>query len=262
MEVSQYSEAIAAFTCLSLMAGMMVAFTLGRSAGIRHHAIDPAGARTISGAVEASIFALLGLLIAFTFDGAADRFEARRALITEEANAVDTAWKRLDLLVAADQATLRDDFRNYLDARLRYYAKLPNEAAGAPDLERAEQLEISMWTHAVDAAARAPMASAVTLLLPAINQVFDLSTDREMALKTHPPLAIYGLLICLALICASLAGHHASPSARHPLVMPLLFAGISSLAIFIILDLEYPRAGLIRIDSADVLLQELRRRMA
>ena len=106
------------------------------------------------------------------------------------------------------------------------------------------------------------MASAVTLLLPAINQVFDVSTDREMALKTHPPLAIYGLLICLALICASLAGHHASPSARHPLVMPLMFAGISSLAIFVILDLEYPRAGLIRIDSADVLLQELRARMA
>ena len=118
MEVTQYTEAVAAFTCIALMAGMMVTFTLGRRAGIRHHQVDPAGARTISGAVEASIFGLLGLLIAFTFDGASDRFEARRTLITEEANAIDTAWTRLDLLAAADRATLRDDFRDYLDARL------------------------------------------------------------------------------------------------------------------------------------------------
>ncbi len=261
MEVTQYTEAIAGFTCIALMAGMMLTFTLGRRAGIKHHHVDPAGARTISGAVEASIFGLLGLLIAFTFDGASDRFEARRTLITEEANAIDTAWKRLDLLTAADRATLRDDFRNYVDARLRFYAKLPDEAAAAPENERAEQLEAALWTHAVDAVSRATLSSAATILLPAINRMFDVATTRKMALQTHPPLAIYVLLISLALICASLAGHHASPSAKHPLVMPLMFAGISSLAIFVILDLEYPRAGFIRIEGADALLHELRARM-
>jgi hypothetical protein len=262
MELTQYTEEIAALTCIALMAGMMVTFTLGRRAGIRHHQVDPAGARTISGPVEASIFGLLGLLIAFTFDGASDRFEARRALITEEANALDTAWRRLDLLAAADQATLRGDFRDYLDARLSFYSKLPDEVAAAPDFEHAEQLETVIWTHAVDAVSRATLASAATILLPAINHVFDLANDRKMALQTHPPLAIYLLLICLALICASFAGHHASPSVKHPLVMPLMFAGISSLAIFVILDLEYPRAGFIRIDQADALLQALRARMA
>ncbi len=92
--------------------------------------------------------------------------------------------------------------------------------------------------------------------------MFDVATDRKMALQPHPPLAIHVLLIALALICASLAGHHSSPSAKHPLVMPLMFAGISSLAIFVILDLEYPRAGFIRIEQADALLQALRARMA
>ncbi|HEY6597701.1 MAG TPA: hypothetical protein VIZ30_00205, partial [Pseudomonadales bacterium] len=85
--------------------------------------------------------------------------------------------------------------------------------------------------------------------------------SRRTAGMTHPPLAIYALMATLALICSGLAGHHTSPSARHPLALPLLFAGVFSLAIFLILDLEYPRAGFIRVDSADVLLHELRERM-
>ncbi len=99
MEVTQHTEIAAAFTCLALMAGMMITFTLGRRAGIKHYKVDPEGARTVSGAVEASIFGLLGLLIAFTFYGASDRFEARRTLITDEVNAIDNAWRNLDLLV-------------------------------------------------------------------------------------------------------------------------------------------------------------------
>lgn len=261
MEVSQYTEVVAAFTCLALLAGMMLTFSLGRRAGIRHHRTDPAGAQTISGAVEASMFGLFGLLIAFTFDGASDRFDARRTLITEEASAIDTAWKNLDLLVEADRATLHDDFRHYLDARIGFFAKLPDEVAAAPDYARAKQFEADIWAHAVDAVSRATVGGTTPLLLSSINRMFEVATMRKTALQTHPPLAIYALLICLALICASLAGHHASPSTKHPIILPLLFAGISSLAIFVILDLEYPRAGFIRIDAADALLSEVRARM-
>ena len=83
MELSQYTEGFAAVICLTLMAGMMLTFALGRRAGVRQHRIDPAGAHSISGAVEGAIFGLLGLLIAFTFDGAADRLEVRRNLIAD-----------------------------------------------------------------------------------------------------------------------------------------------------------------------------------
>jgi hypothetical protein len=261
MEVSQYTEVAAAFTCLALLAGMMIAFTLGRRAGIKHHQVDPEGARTVSGAVEASVFGLLGLLIAFTFYGASDRFEARRTLITEEANAIDNAWRNLDLLANADRDALHAEFRDYLDARLSYYAKLPNEAAAAPEFQRAQLIESAIWQHAIDAVSRATILGTTVVLLPSLSRMFEVATMREMALKTHPPIAIYGLLICLALICASLAGHHASPSAKHPLIVPLMFAGISALAIFVILDLEYPRAGFIRIDAADALLREVRAHM-
>jgi hypothetical protein len=260
-DTSQSTALVAAAVCLTLAAAMMISFAIGRRAGLHHRRIDIEGARSMSGAVEASIFGLLGLLIAFTFSGAADRFDARRVLITNEVNAITTAWERLDLLDAHDQPTLRDDFRQYLDERLTYYGKLPDEEAAAPHLERAETLESAIWTHAVEAAPRG-IPGVVQVLLPAINQMFDVAEERKAALITHPPLPIYGLLICLSLICAGLAGHHAAASARHPWVLPLLFSGVSALAIYVILDLEYPRAGFIRVDSADLLLRALRARMS
>src|SRR5512143_1801124 len=119
-EASQYTTTIAAVVCLSLAAAMMISFAIGRRAGLHHRRIDIEGARSMSGAVEASIFGLLGLLIAFTFSGAADRFDGRRVLITDEVNAITSAWQRIDLLDARDQPTLRDDFRQYLDERLTY----------------------------------------------------------------------------------------------------------------------------------------------
>jgi hypothetical protein len=262
MELSQYTEGIAIVTCLALMAGMMITFALGRRAGIRHHRIDPEGARAISGPVEAAIFGLLGLLIAFTFSGAADRFEVRRALIGEEANAIDAAWLQLDLLHGDDRAVLRSEFREYLDARLHFYGSLPNTTVATPFLEHAEQLEPVIWVHAVDAVPRSSVTGAAQILLPSINRMFDVETKRRLALMTHPPLPIYGLMMILALVCASLAGHHAHGSAKHPWILPLMFAGISSLAIFVILDLEYPRAGFIRLDSTDALLRELRAQMS
>jgi hypothetical protein len=260
-QISQYTTELAAIVCLTLGVCMMIAFTVGRRAGVRHRRIDIEGARSMGGAVEASIFGLLGLLIAFTFSGAADRFDGRRVLITEEANAIGTAWARLDLLSADDQATLREDFRRYLDERLGFYSKLPDEAAAAPYLERAHRHEAKIWTDAVEAAPRG-VPGVVMLLLPALNQMFDVAEERKAALITHPPLPIYGLLMCLSLICSGLAGHHAAASARHPLVLPLLFSGVSALSIYVILDLEYPRAGLIRIDSADMLLRALRAQMS
>ena len=260
MEVSKYTTELTGVVCLALMAGMMITFTLGRRGGIRHRRIDIEGARNMSGAVEGSLFALLGLLVAFTFSGAADRFEARRALITDEANAIETAWLRVDLLDRADQPALRAGFRDYLDARLAFYAQLPDERAAEPELRRAEQIGATIWALAVDAAQRG-VPGAVPVLMPALNAMYDIETLRKVALVTHPPLPIYGLLMVLALVCSSLAGHHAASNARHPRVLPLMFAGISSLAIFVILDLEYPRAGFIRIDSADVLLRELRAKM-
>jgi hypothetical protein len=57
------------------------------------------------------------LLLGFAFAGATSRLDTRRELIIREANAIGTAYLRLDLVPAADQPSLRALFRDYLDAR-------------------------------------------------------------------------------------------------------------------------------------------------
>jgi len=77
---------------------MLVLMEVGRVVGSRRHARDVEGSHAGVGVVEGSVFGLLGLLMAFTFSGAASRFNDRRQLIVEEVNAIGTAWKRIDLL--------------------------------------------------------------------------------------------------------------------------------------------------------------------
>src|SRR5262245_2395126 len=100
---------------------MLLLFEVGRRIGLRRRAKATEGAIAGSGVIEGAVFALFGLLVAFTFSGAAARFDTRRQLIVEETNAIGTAYLRLDLLPVAAQLTLRERFRQYLAARLEDY---------------------------------------------------------------------------------------------------------------------------------------------
>jgi hypothetical protein len=136
---------IVAVVCTAgLFVGMLVLLEVGRRIGVRRLARDPEGATVGLGTVEGAVFGLLGLLVAFTFSGAAARFDTRRQLIIEEANAVGTAYLRLDLLSAAAQPSRRAAFRQYLAARLAVYRQLPDVAAATKALEQATTLQAAI----------------------------------------------------------------------------------------------------------------------
>src|SRR5262245_17045080 len=83
--------------------GMIGFLLLGRQVAARRAARPDEGSAEGTGTVEASLFALLGLLVAFSFSGAEDRLDARRAMIVDEANAIGTAYLRMDLLPEAER---------------------------------------------------------------------------------------------------------------------------------------------------------------
>ena len=99
--------------------------------------------------MEAAIFALLGLLLGFSFSGATTRLEARRQLIIGEANAIGTAYLRLDELPASDQPEMRHLFREYVDARVAAYAQVPDMKAFHQGVAQAGQLQQQIWARAV-----------------------------------------------------------------------------------------------------------------
>jgi hypothetical protein len=236
-----------------LIAAMLLTLELGRRLGMRRVQQDATATDKGSAAVEGAVFGLMGLLIAFAFSGGISRLDIRRDLKLKEANALGTAWLRLDLLSPDDRSALQADFRRYLDLRLadaRASVFRPD-----PAVQEAQQ---KIWVRAIAAARAAPDNRVATVLLPAINEMFDVASAHYVAVQNHPPLLIYLLLLVLALVCSLLAGHGMAGNRKRNWTHTLCFVGSLLLALYVIIDLEFPRHGLIRIDSFDRVLVELR----
>jgi hypothetical protein len=253
---------IACLLTAGLFLGMLLFSEVGRRIGVAWLARDPEGLAKGAAAAEGAVFALLGLLIAFTFSGAASRFEDRRHLITQEANAIGTAYLRLDLLPGDAQAELRDLFRRYTDVRSTTYRNAVDLPATDAKLAEGAALQGDIWSKALTACKRPETPSqAAMLLLPALNEMIDITTTRATARQNHPPMIVFLLLVGLSLVGAVLVGYGTSPNEHRTWFHTLMFAGILTLTICVIVDLEYPRFGFIRIDAADQVLIDLRKSM-
>lgn len=193
---------------ISLFLGMLLFQEIGRRVGIRQITKNPekAGAGS-SGTMEAAIFALFGLLIAFTFFGAASRFDERRHLVSEETNAIGTAYLRLDLVAPDAQSALQELFRQYLDSRLEVCKKLPDVDAAQQEWGKGVVLQNAIWTRAVTACLMQANPSTCVVLLPALNEMIDITTTRKMAMMMHPPMIIFVLLFVFAFVCSFVGGY-------------------------------------------------------
>ena len=231
---------------LGLLVFVYAGFVLGRRFG------KAEGAGALSGAV----FGLLGLLLAFSFSGAASRFEQRRELITQEANAIGTAYLRLDLLPAVSRAPLRRLMRSYVQARLHTYGAPVGSPQAAAAYTSSLRLQQQLWTGATSAALASGNTAVLSLVSAALNDMFDITTTRLAAARNHPPEVIDVMLFSLALMSALLAGLGMSSETRLPWLQVTVFSAVLAVTVFVIHDLEYPRLGFIRVDASDRLLLE------
>ncbi|MBL8251127.1 MAG: DUF4239 domain-containing protein, partial [Candidatus Competibacter sp.] len=136
---------------LALLAGMSLMLEVGLHVGRRHIEEEKGAFNEGFGAVENAVFALLGLLLAFTFSGAAERYDARRNLIVQEANAVGTVLLRFDLLPDDARRELRELLASYVSARNAAY-EARNEQSVAGLKESVYQgLQKDIWTRTLAA---------------------------------------------------------------------------------------------------------------
>lgn len=244
---------------VALFVGMLVCLEVGRRIGITRLARNAEGLTKGASAAEGAVFALLGLLLAFTFSGAASRFEDRRWFINEEANAIGTAYLRLDLLQEEAQPPLRELLRRYTDYRATVYQDVTSQDEVVARIRKGSELQGEIWKQAM-AAMKLPGASpqATMLLTPALNEMFDITATRAMATQNHPPHVIFMLLAVLSLVGALLVGYSTSTNKDRSWFHHVTFALAITMAIYVIVDLEYPRLGLIRVDAADQALIDVR----
>jgi hypothetical protein len=260
METS-YSFRLVGVLMAVIFASTLILLEVGRRSGIRRRALDPEGTTAGLGAIEGAVFGLMGLLLAFTFHGASSRFDARRLLIVEETNAIGTAYLRLDLLPPDHKSRLREDFRNYIDARLSVYRKLPDLEAAKAEMSKASALQGQIWTRAVAACKEVASPAVTSLVLSSLNEMIDITTTRAVASRTHPPVMVFVMLFVLLLACSLLAGYGTAAAKTRSWLHMAGFSLIMAIAVYVIVDFEFPRVGLMRVDYVDQILEDLRNSM-
>jgi hypothetical protein len=244
-----------------LLLGVLLLIEVGRRVGARQVDEETERERLIRGSLESAIFALLGLMIAFTYAGAASRFESRRTLTVQEANAIGTAYMRLDVLPAAAQPALREKFRQYAAARIARYQVLPDFAASELQAARSEALQGEIWADSITALKEAE-STAPLLLLPALNEMIDITSTRAIMLETHIPPVILVVLLVLSGVCSILIGNRLARKGTRSLNLHTLgYALVLTATLYVIFDLDHPRFGLIQLDYVDQELANVLERM-
>ena len=206
------------------------------------------------GAIEGAVFGLFGLLLSLSFFGAASRLDVRRQLIVQEANAIASAYMRVDLLPSTEQAEVRRLFREYLNERVRI-SEMPNETAALAEMQKSAKLQQAIWSSAVSATKEG--VPGAPLLVTAVNQMVEIARTKAIAVQTHLPELVFEFLIAATLLSGLVAGFGMARGHRNWLLV-FAYASVVTLTMYVTIDMEYPRAGLIRIGAADLALTTLR----
>jgi hypothetical protein len=249
------------FPIVPFLVVLGLALEFGRWLRLRELRGRPDTVAASFGAVDGAVFGLMGLILGFSFAGAGSRFESRRQLIVQEANAIGTAWLRLDLLPEAARAPLQAKFRDYADARIAGYRAFPDTVAANQAFARAKAMQPAIWSEALAAAAAMPTTAGTILLLPALNAMFDDANTRDASLRAHLPMTIFVLLIFLVLCCGVLAGYGITTGGPRNWLHILGFSAVITIMLYVITDYEYPRRGRITLAAFDQLLVDVRQEM-
>src|SRR5215813_2313720 len=208
---------IAVSLIFGIVAVILVCVELGYRFGRWHWAPSSSGGQNVSATIEASVFGLMGLLVAFSFSGAGSRFDIRRNLVATEANAIGTAYLRLDLLPPERQPRLREDFREYIRSRLDVSQKSSDSKAMEAAIAESKVIQNRIWMEAIEALKESG-PSEKSLLLASLNEMIDITTTRLLAARSHPPLAVFLLLGLSVIASSALAGYSMAKSGARNLV--------------------------------------------
>jgi membrane protein YdbS with pleckstrin-like domain len=203
-----------------------------------------------AGYLLSAALGLLGLLVAFTFSMASDRYEVRRTFVREEANAIGTAYLRAQTLDPATAGPLLALWRDYGAARLDMAGAGEDEAALARAEARRDALQEQIWGLVRQEVLARPDQPRSGLLMEATNAAFDASASRRAALEARVPTTILETLVAYAAVSAAIMGYVlAADGARHRTASFVLLL-LVALAITLIMDLDRPRVGSIQVSQA------------
>ena len=190
---------------------------------------------------------LLGLIIGFTFSMAVSRYDQRKNLEEEEANAIGTEYVRADFLPTASAVRVRSLLKSYLDQRILCYKTSDEQVLEHINIQTA-QLQAEMWSSVSRPASEQPTILAA-LVLTGMNDVLNSQGYTQAAWWNRIPVAAWCLLITIGIFCNVLVGYVAGDrSALLFWILPIVLA----VSVFLIADIDSPRHGVIRVNPQNL----------
>ena len=212
---------------------------------------------TESSNVYGSLFGLLALILAFTYSMSIDRYDTRRQIIIQESNTISTALLRADLYPENERLLFRNDFKKYIETRINYF-KI------GFDSKKREQINIlthslsdALWNRATRLSHNYSNTDATRQMIPALNEMFDITTTRLAAENAKVPDSIILLVFLLAFIISFFSGYSSTLKGNIDWFGNFCFGIMISLTVFFILDLDRPYRGLITLDVSNNSIIEL-----
>jgi hypothetical protein len=243
--MSWFENASLILVGIMILAGLLAVFELG----YRGHdwlKVDRRGNRQPGpDYLLSAVLGLLALLLGFTFSLALNRYETRRDLVVQEANAIGTVWLRAQLLQEPVRATLLGQLRAYADARLAWSEAASDSAA----LARTGAIQQKLWASTGVAMRSDPSPQLSRGLMDAVNQAFDLASARSAARSAHIPDRVLSVLLLYAAISVIMLGYIQAAGGRVHRIATALLLVLLTLALTVILDLDRPRGGAILVSQ-------------
>lgn len=198
---------------------------------------------TAVGSMVGAMLGLLGFMLAFAFGLAAARFDERRRTIVDEANAIGTTYLRAAMLPEPHQSAIRKELRDYVDVRLTVLQTEKIEHV----ISRSVDLHAKLWEHAIAVAAQDPRSIPYGLFVQSLNEMIDLHTSRVMVgIRSRIPWIVWVALYFIATLTMATVGYYEGLAGGRRSVVSLALVLAFSAVLFLIVDLDRPREGLIR----------------
>lgn len=207
--------------------------------------------KSLTGAIQASVLGLLALLLGFSFNMAMQRYDSRNLALVEEVNAIGTAVLRVKLLPEDIQGDARAAFREYVDLRIEMgHVDLTNYEKRNSYNRQVSDLQGRLWDYATSATEMDPRPVTTGAFINALNNMIDNQGTRHALLAIHVPEVVLILLFVVFIAAGGILGYSSGLSGRRVLFPSALVAFLIALIVFIIIDLDRPRRGLIQVDQS------------
>ncbi len=235
---------------VGLLVLMLLATWIGYRTGLGRQTRETEQTKAQTTAVQGSMLGLLALLLGFTFSLALSRHDARSGSVVAEANAIGTAWLRLDFLEGAAKTQAKVNMLKY--TRLRVEAgEVTSDQFRQRDAytKSAEEAFAEVWALAA-ANARDPGGPAAVSLTNALNDMIDALASRNATLDRHVPEIVLIMLFVTFILSGAMLGFSSGVNGSRPATPVYLMLTLIVLLVFLIVDLDRPRRGIIEVDRS------------